>query len=148
MLNEAVVFVIPDETHEKVFMEERGPDQSQPGVRLFPGGHLELKDVKENDDKTRIAALKREIEEELEIVPIAFDPLIIDPPATSPKGTILHPYIIHTFEGELPAVIKDKGTRTLWQRLEDTLVSQSESVRVISAALVNYYANLETHFEV
>ena len=85
MLNEAVVFVIPDETHGKVFMEERGPDQSQPGVRLFPGGHLELKDVKENDDKTRIAALKREIEEELEIVPISFDPLIIDPPAKKPK---------------------------------------------------------------
>lgn len=143
MAKEAVVFIFPNETHESVFMEERNPNQSQPGVRLFPGGHIESWDAGDNYEEVKISALRREIMEELDVTPTSVEALKIEPPATSPAGTILHPYIVHEFEGELPAQIKDSGNPTVWESIENALLSQSESVRVISGALINFYANLE-----
>ena len=143
MASEAVVFIFPDATHTSVFMEERGPHQSQPGVRLFPGGHIEPEDAEGREDKTRLTALRREIMEELGVTPTTIEPLNIEPPATSPRGTILHPYIIQEFEGVLPTKIQDSGNPTVWESMENAILSQSESVRVIAGALINYFANLE-----
>ncbi len=138
MRSEAVVFVIPDQTGKRVFMEERGSEQSQAGLHLYPGGHIELDDGGENDEETRLTALRRELAEEFGIEPRGVVVLPCNPPAVSTRGTLLHPFVITSYEGDLPEVVKDKGNPTVWEEVKNALVSPSESVRAITGALVQF----------
>jgi len=136
-LREGVVAVILNADLDKVYMEERGQEQTYPGSHMFISGHIEPEDEAGEEIATRIAALRRELLEELGVDVETAQELSCETQPQSPGGTVLHPFIVTTI-GELPDVVLDKGTRAHWVGLEAAVESDFESVRIIGNATLRY----------
>ncbi len=118
---------------EKRYLKNFGPDQY-----LIPGGG-----VKENIEDLE-QALKREIVEELGIIPLEFTPLPTEERINGLNNQILIPYLINKWEGDFPTVILDKGNPLIWLTIDEVLNSPIIPTRKIIEALKNYLSKNDT----
>jgi len=94
----------------RVLLARRSPHRtSYPCLWSFPGGHLE-------PHETLIAALIREVEEEVGVIPKAFAFLgtIADPNTSTIDPVTYHMYVVTAWSGGEPAPLGDEHTELVW----------------------------------
>lgn len=116
----------------KILIEKRTLEQFKGEQYLIPGGT-----VKE-DLESLEEALKREIREELGVIPLEFLPLLSDKKIKGLKGQLLAPFLINKWEGNLPQTILDKGNCLIWLEIEEVLTTPIKPTREIVAVLKKY----------
>lgn len=104
----------------KALLEKRLPTSTLADHFLFPGGTIE-----ENELDNPTLALMRESREELGIIPTEFIPLSI---LRGELGTILKPFLVLSWEGEIPTTILDRGNPVFWEEIEMVTKSPLSSV--------------------
>ena len=128
-----------NQERDKFFMQERGPGRSHEGEVLFISGSVD-------EGEEYIETINREVAEELggDIMVLGVISLNIDPPPISRNGTILRGFLIPEYEGELPPFILDTGDPTKWVDINEAVVSDNESVRLIAGAALSVLNGLRT----
>ena len=94
----------------RVFLVRRAPwRRIFPGTWSFPGGHVEASETPE-------AALLRELEEEIGVVPTVFEPIgsLFDPNAGDQGPTNFQMYLVTAWRGGAPALEGDEHTEFRW----------------------------------
>lgn len=137
-LNKAVIFIFLKD--KKVLVEKRRKDEETVLEQqfIFPGGGLN-----EQDFENLEIALNREIIEELGVVPSKFLRLAEGLEILSvSKNTSLHPFIIESWENEIPEKILDKGDPLFWVDIEVMLSSKIEPTRKIAELVKQYLENV------
>lgn len=97
---------------------------------LIPGGSVESHELGNLE-----AALKRELLEELGITPLEFIPL---PNATEIEGihnTLLRPFVINKWDGEIPEKVLDTEDELVWAEMDHALNSPILPTQKIAQAL-------------
>lgn len=133
-LKKIAVFIFVKE--RKVLVEKRIKDEISilEGELMFPGGGLEDKDL--DDIET---ALKREINEELGVIPTKFFPLKENWEILGTnKDVLLTPFIIESWENEIPEKILDEDDSLFWVDLDIMLSSKIEPTRKIAKLVKKY----------
>lgn len=95
-------------SEDKILLARRSPHRkAYPDLWSFPGGHVE-------GDETLNEALRREVSEELGIIPLAYRLIsrISDPNATT-EPICYHLYAVTAWEGE-PAIIDEEHSELRW----------------------------------
>ncbi len=105
----------------QTLLERRLPQSTFGNHFLFPGGGIE-----EDEIADPVIALKREAMEELGITPVDFFPIST---LTGELGTLLQPFVVTGWEGEVPDKILDRGNPVFWQDLETVATSPLSSVQ-------------------
>lgn len=105
----------------QALLERRFPQSDLGNHFIFPGGGIE-----ETEMADPVIALKREAMEELGIIPVGFFPIST---LTGESGTTLKPFVVISWEGEVPAKIIDRGNPVFWQDLEIVAKSPLMSVQ-------------------
>lgn len=116
---QAVILIIIKDG--KTLLEQRLPTSAFPNHFLFPGGSIEEQELADP-----VLALKREAMEELGIKPIKF---IAMEHFTGELGTLLKPFVITKWVGEIPDKILDRGNAVFWESIEMVSKSPLESVQ-------------------
>lgn len=94
-MRECVCFVLVNDG--QVLFEHRWADDKTGTAAInIPGGHIK-------SDESHIEALKREVEEELSVIPLSYEFLGSYPFASSPDQ-ILHYYLVDNWAGEVMAL--------------------------------------------
>lgn len=138
-MKHAVVYVVYDNLNKRVLSEKRRADSKFfPNMVVFPSGTVE-ENEKDNLDQTLI----RESYEELGIVPTEYACLDTQQPLYSGEKTIIHPYVITKWNGEIPSYILDKGNPILWQSFEEAATSEVATRAVIVERVKKYLATTE-----
>lgn len=116
-MNNAVLFVFYNPLNRKVLSEKRPVDHHTfPNMITFPTGSVD-------DGETIEEALVREAMEEFGIVPTVYESL---PPLEGNK-TMLHPFWIKEWKGKLPEIVLDKGSKLIWESLDEAAASSIAS---------------------
>jgi len=110
----SVVFVVQRPDGDVVMERRSEHDTYFPGEWIFPGGKIE-------PDEIIYSAMKREVEEELGIVPIVGIPLRLHPPIFY-KNILrpdfrVYPFVIQQWTGEVPDHILDTMRPVEWKPL-------------------------------
>lgn len=130
-MNQVAVYLIVNQ-EGKVLVEKRGIDEVKvlSGHFLFPGGGV-------REGETLEEALIRELEEELGIRALNYQKLEEEILGITGKVT-LKPFLITSWEGEIPEKILDEEDNLSWVELDFMLNSPLEPTRKIALALQNY----------
>lgn len=128
-MGKAVLFIFYDQKAGKVLSELRPADHHTfPNMITFPTGGVE-------DGESIEDALIREAREEFGVVPQVFVPLSV----LEGHNTLLHPFWIKKWKGELPDKVLDKGSKLLWETLAEAAASpvktREEIVQLLLHAL-------------
>lgn len=107
MDKKAVVYIFYDNNTDKFLVENRTKDQFLAGEKLFPAGKVETDEL-DNLDKTVI----REAKEELGVNITEYKDL--RSPVVGIGEFILYPYLITSWEGQIPERVLDKGSALEW----------------------------------
>jgi 8-oxo-dGTP pyrophosphatase MutT (NUDIX family) len=135
---EGVVFIFVKPEEREVFMEVKPGEMQKPEFYSYTSGHIEPQDYASDPETTRLNALEREIQEELGVYPTGYTRLIVKDSVQSLRGTLLFPYVVDSYEGELPTAIKDNGNPTKWVKIEEARQSKLYSVRLMTAGVEQY----------
>jgi len=117
----------------QTLLERRLPQSALGNHFLFPGGGIE-----EDEIADPVIALKREAMEELGIIPVDFFPIST---FTGELGTLLKPFVVTGWEGEVPDKILDRGNPVFWQDLEIVAKSPLPSVQQIAKEAKKFLSN-------
>ncbi len=115
---------------EKILIEKRIIENFTGEQYLIPGGVV--KQLESLED-----ALKREIKEELGIIPLEFTPI----PSTNIKGLKnqhLFPFLINKWTGDFPKNVLDNGNSLDWLEFDEILTTPIVPTRKIIEALKKY----------
>lgn len=130
-LADAVVYILLDK--KQVLMEKRPQTAEYPEADIFPGGKVE------NCDSNLIDCLRREVQEELGVIPRWFYELPQGEVSISPLGRIMHPFVVTDWgDTHLPEKILDNGHPIFWEELDNVLNSPIPSVKKIAEDLKSY----------
>jgi 8-oxo-dGTP pyrophosphatase MutT (NUDIX family) len=94
---EAVVFVFFKDN--KVLVEKRAKGNTFEGLKIFPSGKVEVKDI-DGDLDYRVEALRREVWEELGVIPTKFR-LILAKVYPREVNMLLHCFLITEWQGQI-----------------------------------------------
>lgn len=130
----AIVFIFMDQDRN-VYLEQRPASGSYPEEWIFPGGKVETSDSSFEN------TLIREIREETNVVPLDFQSLELPEIIYSPRGRRIYPFLITSWEGQLPEVILDNGHPTKWQPLTEAIHSPVESISKLAFHLNQFLKN-------
>ena len=113
---------------DQLLLVYRSPQRSfYPDCWSFPGGHVEQGESNE-------AALKRELQEEIGIVPTQFnfiDTISTDPPSKDSEAAMaakFHFYAVTQWSGQ-PNLLGDVHTQLLWASLAEAKVLENLALR-------------------
>jgi 8-oxo-dGTP diphosphatase len=123
-MQDVVLFIFYNPDTKKVLSEQRPPDHPDfPNQTTFPTGKVE-------DGESIEEAMYREAKEEFGIVPKVFIklPNVIG-------NSILHPFWVKEWEGELPEVVLDKGSKLIWESLEEAAASPIKTRKILVTLL-------------
>ncbi len=137
-LKKIAVFIFIKE--KKVLVEKRLKDEVKilEGEYIFPGGGM-----KEDDFENIETALKREILEELGVIPSSFTPLAEDLRIIGAnKDVSLHPYLVESWQNDIPEKILDEDDPLFWVDLDIMLNSKIEPTRKIAQLVKKYLENV------
>ncbi len=115
---------------EKILIEKRIIENFTGEQYLIPGGVV--KQLESLED-----ALKREIKEELGIIPLKFTPI----PSTNIRGLknqLLIPFLISKWAGDFPKNILDNDNSLVWLEFNEVLTTPIKPTRKIVEALKVY----------
>ena len=126
--NDAVVIFIFLK-NGKILIEKRAVKNYEGQQYLIPGGRV--KKSLENLEQ----ALTREIKEELGVDLLEFIPLPITEEITGIHGQSLNPFLITSWEGDLPEVVLDRGNPLIWLTIDEVLTTPIIPTRKIIEAL-------------
>lgn len=129
-VTKVVIFIFTD--GKRILIEKRGVKNFQGEQYLIPGGRV--KKGLENLEQ----ALKRELMEELGIIPTEFIKLPDREKILGLKGQHLIPFLINKWEGNFPKTILDKGNPLEWIEIEKVLETSIKPTRKILDALQKY----------
>ena len=107
MVKKAVVYIFYDKNTDKFLVENRTADQFLAGEKLFPGGKVEDGEI---NDLTK--TLLREAQEELGVNITEYKDM--NSPIVGIGGFILYPYLISSWDGQIPEKVLDKGSVLEW----------------------------------
>lgn len=130
--NRVVLFALIKE--DKILLEKRPVKGFPKNLYLIPGGAINGKGENLED------ALKREMIEELGIVPVKFE-LLTDEDIPGLHKNILKPFVVTSWQGEIPKFILDKKDPfpLEWIEIDKALnVLPIESTKKIIEVLKNY----------
>lgn len=108
----AIVFIFYDKQKRLFLIERRRKKQYLAGEEVFPGGKVNDDEIG-NLNKT----LKREIFEELGVVPDSHENLGVD--IIGMNGYILKPFLVTSWKGEIPKKVIDSGAVLKWVDVDD-----------------------------
>ncbi|MDO8497350.1 MAG: NUDIX domain-containing protein [bacterium] len=134
-MNKVVLFIFYDHKTHKVLSEERLPtDIYYPLQKIFPSGK-----VKPGEEDNLEKTLLREIKEELNVIPKEYFELKSKMPIIGDNNeSILYPFFITKWEGNLPAKVLDKDNILVWETLEEA-TSSSVKTRGIVVKLIKEF---------
>lgn len=128
MRTKVVIFIFLDKG--KILIEKRIIENFSGEQYLIPGGVVKELESLEN-------ALKREIKEELGIIPLEFTPI----PSTNIKGLknqYLFPFLINKWTGDFPKQVLDNGNSLVWLEFDEILTTPIVPTRKIIEAFKKY----------
>lgn len=128
----AIAYIFYDPQNKKYLIENRIDKQVAAGEKVFPGGKVE-DDEKDNLEK----ALVREAKEELGIEIIKW--VDLEKSVILESGYILHPYLITSWNGEIPDKVLDKGSKLEWVA-KDKFKPRLESIKKLLRIANSYVA--------
>jgi 8-oxo-dGTP pyrophosphatase MutT (NUDIX family) len=129
---QTVVFIFYDSKERSVLVEKRLPNSELPNSILYPGGK-----INETDEENIVQTLKREIKEELGVVPLEYH-YLSGPKIISETNRRLKPFLITRWAGQIPDKILDKGNSVFWEDIEVIAKSELRSMRETTMALKNF----------
>lgn len=119
----------------KILVEKRPVEGFDKHLHLIPGGAI-------NNLETMEEALKREMMEELGVVPIKFE-LLTNEKIIGVFDNLLKPFVVSEWEGTLPNMILDKQDPHPLEWVEiDSLISPIPGNNQIMRALKEYLSKL------
>ncbi|WP_415898693.1 NUDIX hydrolase [Neptuniibacter sp. QD48_11] len=124
-VQECVCFVLT--TDDQVLFEHRWADDKTGTAAInIPGGHIK-------PDESHIQALKREVEEELSVIPLSYKFLGSHPFAASPDQ-MLHYYLVDKWAGEVMAL---EAQDVEWVKPSHKLsISEADKKALVAAELM------------
>ncbi|MBI4039992.1 NUDIX domain-containing protein [Candidatus Daviesbacteria bacterium] len=126
-----VVFVF--KKRDRFLAERRDFNSSFADQLLFPGGKVEDGEIG-NIEK----AMRREVLEELGVIPTRFHPIPTTETIYGWTGAIINPFLITSWQGHIPKTVLDKGNPLLWVPIDTMLSSQHRFVSETARALNDY----------
>lgn len=130
-----VIFALMNRT--KILLEKRvSSDQYINNQLIVPGGMVESHELGNIEQ-----ALKREMLEELGLIPTEYTPLTHQEEFLGFGDSIqLKPFLITKWVGEIPKIVLDEGNPLVWVELEDLIQNSPRPVQRIAEAVKNYLA--------
>lgn len=116
---------------EEILTEKRFLKNYSQYQILIPGGGVE-------EFETEQQALKREVFEELGVIPLEFTILPTDQQILGLNKQIIVPFLIAKWQGNLPQKILDRGNPLEWMTIEELLNSPIKPTKKIAQALKKY----------
>jgi 8-oxo-dGTP diphosphatase len=117
-----------------ILVEERSKTAKvAPGDIAILGGHCEDEDHSDKDD-FRINTLKRELKEELDIVPTNFAFLCTLPYKYKEKKYEVHYYVVSAWEGKIGDITTEDG-KLIWLSLDHAETKLNQNVDKIALKL-------------
>lgn len=123
-MQDVVLFIFYNPQTNKVLSEKRPSDHAVfPNQITFPTGKVE-------DGESIEEALYREAKEEFGIIPkvVTALPKVIG-------DSILNPFWIQEWEGELPKKVLDKGSELIWESPEEASASPIKTRKLVITLL-------------
>lgn len=122
---------------DKILLEKRPIKGFPKSVYLIPGGAVSNRGENLED------ALKREMMEELGIIPTDFK-LLTDEDIPGLHGNILKPFIVTSWQGEIPKFILDKEDSfpLEWMGIDKALDTHIKPTKKILEVLKNYLSKI------
>lgn len=124
-----VIFIFVN--NNKILTEKRILEGFKDHQYLIPGGTVE-----EAEDAEE--ALRREMSEELGVIPLDYVLLPTKDKIIGLKNQILVPFLINKWKGVLPKIILDKGNSVVWLPINEVLKTPIKPIREIVQALKSY----------
>lgn len=129
--NTAKVVIFIFLSKDKVLIEKRILEGFEEHQYLIPGGIVE--EAEEIEE-----AMKREMQEELGVIPLDFILLPTRNRIIGLKNQTLIPFLINKWKGVLPEIILDKGNSITWLPIDEVLKTPIKPTREIVEALKSY----------
>lgn len=122
----------------KILVEKRPVKGFSEDQYLIPGGAINTEDL-----ETMEEALKREMMEELGVIPIKFE-LLTDEDIPGLHANLLKPFVVSKWKGKIPNVILDKEAAypLQWVGIETILTIPNKGSKKIAQALKEYLARV------
>lgn len=93
-------------------LARRSPQRkSYPGCWSFPGGHVE-------EGESLAGALVREINEELAVAPLRFEPLMRIPDPNALESITYHMYLVREWRG-VPKIVDTEHSELRWLSIDE-----------------------------
>lgn len=129
-----VIFILIRD--KKILVEKRPVEGFSNHQYLIPGGAI-------NNSESMEEALKREMMEELGVMPIKFE-LLTQEEIPGLYDNILRPFVVSEWQGEIPPAILDKeDTYPLeWVKIETLLTIPNKGSKKIVQALKKYLSKV------
>lgn len=124
-MKKAVIFILVK--GEYILMEQRTFSEMYANVLVYPGGNVEAGETEEE-------AFIREAKEELGITPLDYQ-VLEEASYTSKNGVFVTPFLVKSWQGEIPDKILDQGNNLVWIELPKLKQSELELVRMVAGKL-------------